>query len=198
MSIRCWPPSSVYIPTGVIDRSDLSTDLLAVYGIPLPGLKNNDGTTIANAAAAGLFGISSAGMGTGTVVLVGEAASGGSKTSTAMFLFTLPVEYVAAGAVALSLDARESVGAATTATTFSCEAYKSDGRGAVGANIATAPSVTDITASWQTTTATITAASLSAGDILTVFIRIVCNDTGGAIGTIAQVGKVRLLLTVKG
>jgi len=198
MSIRCWPPSSVYIPTGVIDRSDLSSDLLSVYGIPLHGLKNNDGTTLAAAAAAGLFGIISAGMGTGTAVLAGEAASGNSKTSTAMFLFTLPVEYVAAGAVTLSLDVKESVGAATVATTFSCEAYKSDGRGAVGANIAGAPSATDVTINWATITSVITSAGLSAGDILTVFIRLVCNDAGGAVGTIAQVGRVRLLLTVKG
>jgi hypothetical protein len=198
MSIKCWPPSSVYIPTGVIDRADLTQDLTSIYGIDLQNLKNDDGSTLAAAAAAGKFGIVSAGMGTGTATLNGEAASGNSKTSTAMFLFTLPVEYVAAGAVTLSLDSRESVGAATVATTFSCEAYESDGRGAVGINIAGAPSITDITASWQTTTSAITATGLVAGDILTVFIRLVCNDTGGAVGTIAQVGKVRLLLTVKG
>jgi len=198
MSIKCWPPSSVYIPTGVIDRTDLTQDLTSIYGIDLQNLKNNDGTTLAAAAGAGVFGIISAGMGTGTALLAGQAASGVSITSTAMFLFTLPVEYVAAGAVTLSLDVRESVGAATVATTFSCGAYESDGRGAVGGNIANAPSATDVTVNWATITSAITATNLVAGDILTVFIRLVSNDGGGAVGTVHQVGKVRLLLTVKG
>ena len=198
MGIKTWPPSSVYIPPDTIARSDIIQDSAQVYGIELCNLKNNDGSTLSAAAAAGVFGITSAGFGTGTTVVVGEAASGNSKTDTCMFLFTLPVEYVAAGAVVLSLDCRESVGPATVATTFSCEAYKSDGRGAVGANIAGVPSSTDITASWATITSAITASGLSAGDILAVFMRIVTNDGGGAVGTVAQIGKVRLLLAVKG
>lgn len=181
-----------------IARSKLAEDTVQTYGIPLQTLKNDDGTSLAAAAAAGKFGISSGGLGTGTLTLDGEAASGASKTSTAMFEFVLPPEYVSGGDVNLVVTAFESVGAATVATTFSCEAYESTKEGAVGSNLAGAPDVTDITPSWQTSTTAITATGLVAGDRLTVFIRLVSDDAGGAIGTIHQIGAVYLTVDIKG
>lgn len=181
-----------------IARSKLAEDALQVYGIPLQTLKNDDGSTLAAAAAAGKFGISSGGLGTGTLTLDGEAASGNSKTSTAMFEFALPPEYVAAGDVSLCVKVYESVGAATVATTFSCEVYESDAEGGVGSDLAGTPDVTDVTTAWQLSTTAITAAGLVAGDRLVVFLRIVCNDTGAAVGTIAQIGAVYLKVDIKG
>jgi len=184
--------------SAAIARSKLAEDALAVCGVPLTICKNADGTTLANAAAAGVFGITSGGFGSGTLVLAGEAASGNSKTNTLMFEFILPPSYVAAGDVKLVVTAKETVGAATVASTLSAEAYESDGEGAVGANLYNAFDTTDITTSWQTCTSVITAAGLAAGDRLVVFVRVVTNDTGGAVGTIVHIGKVELQCDIKG
>ena len=198
MPIRTWPPDTRYIPAGTIVRADLAEDSLQAYGIPLQTLKNADGSSLAAAAAAGKFGLLSGGYGTGTLTLDGEAASGNAKTSTAMFEFTLPPEYIAAGSITLRVTAYESVGAATVSTTYSCEVYKSDGKGAVGSDISAAPSATDITTTWQTITSVVTPTGLVVGNRLVCFIRLVSDDSGAAVGTVHQIGSVEMLLDVKG
>ena len=184
--------------SAAIARSKLAEDALAVYGIAAHEFRNDDGSGLIAAAENDLFGFTSAGMGTGTLTIDGDPASNESETSTGMFEFALPPEYVDAGDVQLLVTLRESVGAATVATTFSCEAYEDDGEGGVGANLAGSPDVTDVTTSWQTSTTAITAAGLVRGDKLRVFIRLVANDTGGAVGTIAQIGSIKIKIDVKG
>lgn len=181
-----------------IARTDMAEEALAIYQIGVGDYRNDDGTVIDATGGAGLFSVTSGAMGTGTLTLDGEAASGNSKSDTVMFEFSLPPEYMAAGDVRLTVDMIETVGVATTATTFSVEVYEDTGRGAVGSDLSGSPDVTDITDSWQTSTTVITAAGLLAGDKLRVFLRIVTNDTSGSVGTVAQIGKVALLCDIKG
>jgi len=181
-----------------IARSKLAEEALAVYGIPFTALRNASAVALVAAAEDNEFGLTSAGFGTGTLVIDGDPASAESETSTLMFEFILPPEYVAAGDVNLVITARESVGTATVATTYSCEAYESDGEAGAGSDLAGSPDVTDITNNWQTSTTAITAAGLVAGDRLIVFVRLVTDDTGGTVGTVAQIGKVELHIDIKG
>jgi len=183
---------------GEIARTKMIEEALAVYGIPLQDLRNDDGSVLDATGGAGLFSATSGGFGTGTLTIDGEAASGNTKTDTMQFEFVLPPEYVAGGDVKLVVTAKESVGAATAATTLSAEAYESDGEGAVGADLYNAFDVTDITEAWQTCTAIITPTDLVAGDRLIVFVRIVTDDTAGSVGTIAQIGKVELQADIQG
>jgi hypothetical protein len=55
-----------------------------------------------------------------------------------------------------------------------------------------------VTDAWQTFTASVTATSLIAGDKVRVYLQIVTNDTGAAVGTIAQIGKVEMQCDIKG
>lgn len=181
-----------------IARANLIEDSLAIYGIPLPLIANADGSVLSITANATDFGISCGGWGSGTLTLDGKAASGVVYTNTCMFEFILPPEYVADEDVKLVVTAKESVGAATVATTLSGEVYESDGEGAVGGNIYNAFDNADITISWQTCTAVITDSALVAGDRLVVFIRIITDDQTGGIGTVAQIGKIELQLDIKG
>ena len=185
------------ITTGTITRAKLAEEALAKYGVSLVNLRNNNGTVMTATPGAGLFNITSAGFGTGTLTLDCPVASGASTTGTLMFEFEMPVEYVTAGDVKLIVTAKESVGAATVSTTLSSEVYESDGQGGVSA-IAGSWDQTDVTVAWQTFTNTLTAASLTAGDKLRVFVRIVTDDTGATVGTIAQVGKIEMQCDIKG
>ncbi len=184
--------------SAAIARSKLAEDALAEYGIPFTALRNSSALALVAAAEDNEFGLTSAGFGTGTMVIDGDPASGESETSTLMFEYVLPPEYVAAGDVRLVVEARESVGAATAATTISCEAYESDGQAGAGADLTAAFDVTDVDTSWATSTSVITAAGLVAGDRLIVFVRIITDDTAGTVATVAQIGEVKLLLDIKG
>lgn len=181
-----------------IVRSKLAEEALAKYGIPFSMLRNDDGTVVDATGGAGLFSITNGGIGTGTQTLDGEAASGNSKTDVVQFEFTMPPEYVSAGDVRVILTAKESVGAATVSTTLSGEAYEDDNQGGVGSNVLASWDQTDITDSWQTFTGTITSTSLTAGDKVRVYIQVVTNDTGGAVGTVTQIGKVEMQADIKG
>ncbi len=182
-----------------IVRSKLVEEALTVYSIPFTSLRNASAVALVAAAEDDEFGLTSAGFGTGTLVIDGDPASAESETSTLMFEFVLPPEYVAAGDVKLVVHAQETVGAATVATTILAEAYESDGEGAVGSDLYNAFDNTDIVyGSWTTCTSVITATDLTAGDRLIVFVRIVTNDTGGSVGTVAQIGEVDLQIDIKG
>jgi len=153
-------------------------------------LRNDDGTVVDATGGAGLFSLTSAGMGTGTLTLDGEAASGNIKTDTVMFEYVLPSTYVASDTINVIVEAIESVGEATDSTTFSIEAYEDDGEGGVSADLAGTPDETDITATTGTLTTAITDAGLSAGDKLRIFLKVITNDTAGSVGTIAQITKI--------
>ena len=182
-----------------IARSKLDQDDNQVVGIPLVNVRQVDGDTIgADWSADTSLGINAGGWGSGTVTLDANAASGASVTATVMFTTVLPAEYVAGETVQLVVSARESVDAATVATTISAEVYESDGDGTVSADLAGSWDDDDVTTSWADHTLTITPTNLAAGDELVVMLRLVCNDTGGSVGTIAQVGRIKLTADIKG
>jgi len=160
--------------------------------IPFQNLRNDDFSVMDATGGAGLFSFTDGGFGTGTMTVDGEAASGNSKTDTLQFEYVLPANYVASADVKMVVAAIESVGAATDSTTISAEVYESDGNGGVSADLAASWVSADVTDSWGDKTLTITDAGLVAGDKLRVYIRIVTNDTGGAIGTIAQIGEITM------
>ena len=171
--------------------SSNGTVLLKSFNIPFQYLRNDDFTAMDATGGAGLFSYSDGGFGTGTMIVVGEAASGNSKTDTLQFEFILPPNYVASGGVTIAVNARETVGAATVATTISGEVYESGGDGTVGADLAASWDDDDVTAvAWGVHTLTVTDATLVAGDKLRVYLRIVTNDDTGGVGTIAAIGEI--------
>jgi len=158
------------------------------HRIDLLSVKNEEGTELDGGASN--FEMTSAGWGTGTFTLDGNPATGASVTDTLMFEHVLGPGYVSSADVKLVVWAKESVAAAEVSTTISAEVYECDGDGTVSADLAGAWDEDDVTDTGADKTLAITDAGLVAGDKLRIFVRIVTNDTGGAHGTVAQIGDI--------
>lgn len=184
-------------------RSALGQDDLAVYRLDLDSWKTTvTGQPLGATAGtpAGAFGITYGTHGTAAPQIVGEAASGNTKTDKMRRTFTLPPEYVAGQTVTLRVVAKETVGAATVSTTVDAEVFE------VAAEAGLGGSPTDLceTVAADVTTAVgnkdfvITPTDLTAGDELDIEITGVTTDTGGTVGTILAIYDVSLLLDIKG
>lgn len=195
--------SGAYAHTAITDRryravfKTVGQTELQSHRIPLQLCRNNDGTVMDATGGAGLFAIANGGFGTGGITLDGEAASGNVKTDDLNFEFTLPDNYIASGTVQLAITCRESVGAATVSTTLTADVRESDGDGTASLDLGGAFDESDVVDSWQTRTKTITDADLLPGDILQVYVKITTNDTGGGVGTVAQIGDIDIKCDVE-
>ena len=195
MSIKTWPPSSTYIPPGVIARSDLTEDALAVYGIPINRLMAADGVALAIAETAGDHYLS---LSANVITLLGEIANNNTKTDVSYFQFILPSEYVAAEDVRIRVK-HQATGAGTLGATktIDVEAYEQTGNGAVGSDLVTTAAQTVTKSVWATSDFVVTATNLVAGDILIVKLTTAIQET--AIANIqVQVDGIAVLLDVKG
>lgn len=194
MVIKTWPPSTTYIPPGVIARSDLIEDALQAYGIPIHLIKAADGADLALAETAGDHFIS---LAANVWLLEGEEAISETEVSVSNFQFVLPPEYVSGGDVKLRLK-HQCTGAGTNgASTIDVEAYEQTGNGAVGADLCTTVAQTVAKDSWTTSDFVITATGLVAGDILNFKITTsIIESAGSALA--AQIDGIAVLLDVKG
>ncbi len=190
-------PSAAAI-LGSVARSSLATDTQP-YTIPLTSMLTH-ATMVALGSAAGTpagdFGLTPGTFGTNTPLIVGESASGNSKSDAARVLFRLPAEYVSGGTITLRIHCRIT-GNVQVAQTIDASCYVADGAGSLGSDIVTTNAQT-VTASMADYDFTITPTSRVAGDVLDIQITGAANDTGGTAGKLIQVGDVRVLLQVKG
>lgn len=175
----------------LLQRSQAVTETSQIIGIPLLDAKNDDGSAVAAAAAAGKFGIVSGGFGTGGTKLQGEAANNNTKTSTVKYTVRLPQNYVAGTNFNIRIAQRVSVICNTTAN-IDANCYKSDLHGGVGADQCTTTIITNNTTSWVNHTFAVTGTSFSPGDELDIYIQCQANDTGGANNGKSEVGSVYL------
>ncbi|MBS0207228.1 MAG: hypothetical protein JSS49_30495 [Planctomycetes bacterium] len=181
-------------------RTALVIDLAKSYVVMLDRMRvTGTGAALGTAAGtpAGALGLTVGTFATNSPKLIGEAASNNSKTDKCRFLFPLPVEYVAAGAVTVRIRCKETVGAATVATSIDCECYKSDKEAGIGTDLCTT-AAQDVTTEFGNKDFVITPAGLAPGDLLDIQLTAVTNDTGGAVGTIINITNVELLLDVQG
>lgn len=185
--------------TGDVPRTQLTTDSAAVFGVRLASLEaTGTGAQLGASAGtpSGAMGLTIGTLGSAAPIVVGEAASGNTKTDKARFQFSLPAEYVAASAITLRVKCRSSV-AATVSATIDASAYKSDGAAGVGADLVTTSIIT-LSTTYTNRDFTITPTGLAAGDVLDIELVGVCTDTGGTTGAIIQIGAVAMLLNIKG
>jgi len=184
---------------GSVTRSQLTEDALQLCTVPLTDAKETATLVPLGAAAgtpAGAFGLTPGAHGTNSPVVIGEAASGNVKTDKLRFLFPLPPEYVDAGDVKVRIHAK--LGALLTATsTIDVECYEANGEAGISADICATAAQT-LTAAYADYDFVITATALVKGDLLDIEITGVANDTGGTVNNLIYVGKIQLLLDVKG
>ena len=184
--------------TGTVGRSSITADTETMT-LPLNRV-GVTGTLAALGASAGTpagaFGITPGTFGSATPILIGEAASGNSKTDYGRFLFALPVQYVAAGNVTLRIYAKIS-GNVNTAQTVGAAAYKSDKAGGVGASLIATAAQT-VTTAYVAYDFVITGTTLASGDLLDIQLTTIADDTGGTANKLISIASIQLLMTVKG
>ncbi len=179
-----------------LNRAQAFTETGQSINIPLTSLRNDDGSLLSTAAASGKFGLISGGYGVGTVKLEGEAASGNSKTSTLMGSFPIPQNFEPASLLSLSVPSKVTATPATSGQ-LTMQAYKSDGNGGVtGSNLVTSGPAS-LTTSWVSASFTVNPSSLVPGDELVIFARSVIDDTTGATGAKANIGKLSAVMTTR-
>lgn len=179
-------------------RGNIITDNQA-YAVPVtllqaPGTGAQLGATAGTPS--GALGLTIGTHGTATPKLVGEAASGNSKSNSGRFQFALPAEYVAAGSVKVRVSARVT-GLVQVAQTIDCLCYESDQAAGVSADLCATAAQT-LTASFASYDFTITATNLVAGDLLDILLTGAANDTGGTANKLVEIGGIQVLCDVKG
>lgn len=184
-------------------RSALVQEDARIYGIPLENLRTTiTGQPLGATAGtpAGAFGITYGTHGTASPLVVGEAASGNSKTDKARFQYPLPPEYVDGESVTVRVRCKEAVGAATVATSIDCECYENnkDGVPAGSPTDLCETAAQDVTTSYANKDFTITPTGLVVGDMLDIELTGVTNDTGATVGTVLTISSIEVLLDIKG
>lgn len=182
-----------------VERSQLKQQDAQVYGLELADWLVT-GTGAKLGAAAGTptdaFGLTVGTFGSASPKIVGESASGNSKTNYARTTFTLPPEYVDGQTVTFRVRARITASANTSQTVdFSC--YEADGEAGIGSDLCTTSAQT-LTTSFADYDFTVTPSSLAAGDLLDMQITGEADDTGGSAGAVIEIGKTQILLDIRG
>lgn len=152
--------------------------------------KNDNGTTLAASAGAGVFGITNT---TGTSIsLSSEAANGNTKTDKCIFEVQLPQFYKAGDSLTVTVNALHTLNSGTASVkTVQAKAYllASDGTSSADLIGAAAQATTTAAAEY---TFTIAGATLTAGARLLIQITAVITETASGGGVVLSVNSVRI------
>ena len=123
--------------------------------------------------------------------------NGGAATYTTRGELQLPWEYIATGSVTIRLHAGMLTTVASAACTVDLEVYKSDEDSTSTGDLCATAATTMNSLTFADIDFTITAATLSAGDLLDVKITVSANDATDAGIMKACIGSVQLLCDVR-
>jgi len=146
-------------------RADLDEDALQAYVIPVSTMMDHTGIGLAVSATAGTHNIN---LDTNVLSLQTEVANNETETSISWFQFQMPPEYVAAGDVKIRCIITVAGAGTSNASTVDFSAYRKDLDGTMGADIVATAAQAIIEDSYTTRDFVVTAATLSAGDIINV------------------------------
>ena len=141
---------------------------------------------LGDAPAAGIFGLSD----TPGDVLKGELSNANSKTDEAQNSFVLPPEYVAGGAITVRIRAKKDTTLAFVGDTIDCN-VKLVGD-TLGSDLVTTSPQTPMTTAYVDYDFVVTPTGLVPGNILSLIITGISNDTGGATNKAIWVSRVEM------
>jgi len=185
-----------------ITRSELTQENLAVYPLNHTDWRVWDAvqTNLPGTGAADDLAIIGGTFGTGVPsIQTGDVKNLGATPRYARIKFQLPPEYVAGETVTLRVKGGMVTTVASSSATIDFEVYKTD-RGILvsGSDICATLATTINSTSFADKDFTITATSLSPGDILDIRMTIAVNDSGTGTAVIGCAGSVEFLLDIKG
>ena len=186
----------------LLARSYLEQESLAVYPIPwtwwrvwdalqtnLPGTSATDDLALVG----GTFATGSPSIQTS------DLGGSGAVTRYARATIPLPAEYVAAETVVLRFSAGMVTTVADQSATLDVQAYLADREAGIGADICATAATTINSTTLADKSFTITATTLSPGDLLDVRIAVLVDDDGdGGAGITGIIGAAELLVDIKG
>lgn len=188
-------------PVAEILRTQLKQETGAPYVIPLTEFRVHDaldsflpGTSSADDLSldGGTFGTS------GACICTSDLKAAGSTTRYARVRFALPAEYDAGQTVILRATAGMITTIADTSCTLDAEVYQDDGDTTISAdlNVTNALSMNSLT--FASKDFSITATSLASGSVLDIRLAVACNDAATVTEVKAAIGRVELLLDIRG
>jgi hypothetical protein len=131
-------------------------------------------------------------------IQTGDVKAAGAVTRYARVTFNVPHEYVAGETITVRAHAGMKTTVADVSATIDFQVYLSDDEEGISADLCTTAaqsinSLVDANFDFQ-----ITATSVEPGDTLDIRVAVATNDAATATAVIGQVGKIEVLLDVKG
>lgn len=158
--------------------------------VSLSSGKNADGTVLTASASSGKFGVAVT-LGT-SLGLVGEAATGATKTDDAIFEVAVPPLFNnnAGEGLTITVNANFTGSGTNNASTIQAKAYRTANDGTQGANLG--PAAKAITGTAADYTFSIPGATLNPGDRLVIEVEAVTIESGGSSSITTKVNSVRV------
>lgn len=199
-SVRITENLSVGGTIPPVSRSSLVQDAEAVYVIPWAALRVFDayGTNLPATPANDDLGLVGGTFGSASPKASSGDVKAGGCTRYARFQFDLPPEYEIGQTVKCRLHAGMTTTPADTSATVDVQCYESDSEAGVGSDLCStaAQSINNLTdADYDFT---IDPAGLAAGDTLDIRITVTVVDAATGTAVIADIGKISMLVDIKG
>lgn len=184
-----------------ISRSGLLQENLAVYPIPWTFFRVWDAqqTNLPGTGASDDLELTGGTFATGVPSIQTGDVKNATTTRYARFQIQLPPEYVTGETVVIRLHAGMRTTVASVSCTADLEVYKSGREFIVsGSDICATSAISINSLTLADRDFTITAATLSPGDILDVRLTIACNDSATPGAVIGVVGSAELCCDIRG
>lgn len=182
-------------------RSSLIQDAIQRYPIPWTDWRVWDAvaTNLPGTAASDDLALIGGTFGTGTpAIQTGDLKNAGSTSRYARCQIALPAEYDTAETVVIRAHAGMVTTVASSAATIDFEVYRSNSEAGLGSDLCTTAATTINSLTYADKDFTISAATLSRGDVLDIRMTILVNDSGTGTAVIGSVGAIELLCDIKG
>ena len=184
-----------------VARTELVENSAIAYPVPWSAHRvwNALATNLPGTAAADDLSLQGNTFGTGSPsIQTSDLKNAGATSQYTRFQYEMPAEYVAAGTVTLRIHAGMNTTVASASATVDVECYRSDTEAGIGSDLCATAATTINSLTFADKDFTITASSLSPGDVLDVRVTVAVNDSATGTAVIGELGYLAFLLDIQG
>lgn len=180
--------------TGTLTAGTVSPALSSFGGtqvLRIPDVRKDGAwlTAVDTTPGSSLLGLAAT---TAGVNLVGNQASGNTKSDYAQIHAILPAWYISGATITVRLRAKWSTTLLTVSSKVDCE-VKVAADGSLGSDICTT-AAQQVTTSFANYSFTVTPTGRVAGDALVIRVALLGDDTGGTVNTAGAISEIALVL----